>query len=456
MISRKSPSLIAIVITGLSLTACSSNSVLTGSAYSKGTASSSLQTTQLSKRTPINSVWWQKFGDSLMTSLIEEALQANPDIKTAQASLRSARAEAIIARSSLLPTLSASGSAGRVSSKESYNAGLDASWEADIFGSNRFASNAAEADLKASQVSLEDVKASLAAEVASAYVNLRLAQARLKVSQQSLASRVETSRLITLKQQAGLASGLEEEQAKLSLGQVKAEIPALENSISSSQHALAMLLGKEPQIVKARLSSIKPIPTANLNLAKNIPANAIRQRPDIRVAEYQITAAELHVGVAKANLYPSFKLSGSLSYSSVKLSDLIDPANLARSLLASISAPLFNGGSLRQQVIVQDAAREQAVANYQKTVLIALQDVADAFASLQSYARQTPLLQNNIKLAQSTERLSNLSYNAGTDDFQNVLEAQRTVLTSQQSLLTAQAEQSLSLISLYKAVGGAW
>ena len=391
-----------------------------------------------------------------MTSLIEEALQANPDIKTAQASLRSARAQTVIARSNLLPTLSASGSAGRSSGEQRYGAGLDASWEADIFGSNRFASNAAEADLKASQASLEDVKASLAAEVASAYVNLRLAQARLKVSQQSLASRVETSRLISLKQQAGLASGLEEELAKLSLGQVKAEIPALENSISSSQHALALLLGKEPQVVKSRLSSIKPIPAASLNLAKNIPANAIRQRPDIRAAEYQITAAELHVGVAKANLYPSFNLSGSLSYSSVKLSDLIDPANLARSLLASISAPLFNGGNLRQQVIVQDAAREQAVANYQKTVLIALQDVANAFASLQSYARQTPLLQNNIKLAQSTERLSNLSYNAGTDDFQTVLEAQRTVLTSQQSLLSAQAEQSLALISLYKAVGGAW
>ena len=456
MILRKSTSLIAIVITGLSLTACSSNSILTGSAYSKGAASSSMQPTQASKITPAQSVWWQTFGDSLMTTLIEEALQANPDIKTAQASLRSARAQTVIASSSLFPSLSASGSAGRGGGEERYGVGLDASWEADIFGSNRFASNAAEANLKASQASLEDVKASLAAEVASAYVNLRLAQARLEVSQQSLASRAETSRLISLKQQAGLVSGLEEEQANLSLGQVKAEIPALENSISSSQHALALLLGKEPQAVKPRLFSIKPIPAASLKLASSVPANAIRQRPDIRAAEYQIIASELRVGEAKANLYPSFNLTGSFSYNSVKLSDLVDPASLARSLLASISAPLFDAGRLQQQVVVEDAAREQAIANYQKTMLIALQDVANAFSSLQSLSRQTPLLQNNIKLAQSTERLSNLSYNAGTDDFQNVLEAQRTVLTSQQSLLSTQAEQSLALISLYKAVGGAW
>ncbi len=454
MILRKSTSLIAIVITGMTLTACSSNVGI--NSYSNGSAAKSVQAVNTSKRTPVQSVWWQRFGDPVMTSLIEESLQANPDIKTAQASLRSARAQTIIARSSLLPSLSATGTAGRSDSQQRYGAGLDASWEADIFGSNRFASNAAEADLQASQASFEDVKASLAAEVASAYVSLRLAQARLGISRQSLASRAETSRLISLKQQAGLASGLEEEQAKLSLGQVQAEIPALENSITSSQHALALLLGKEPETVKSRLSNIKPIPTASLNLATKVPANAIRQRPDIRAAEYQITAAELNVGVAKANLYPSFNLTGSLDYNSIKLTDLFDPANLARSLLASISAPLFDGGNLRQQVVVQDAAREQTVANYQKTVLTALQDVANAFASLQSLSKQLPLLQNNIQLARSTERLSNLSYNAGTDDFQNVLEAQRTVLTSQQSLLTAQAEQSLSLISLYKAVGGAW
>lgn len=454
MILRRPTVLLASMVIGISLTACTpANNLRDPSAV---IASKNVQAGNAINRTPIQAIWWQRFSDPLMSSLIEEALRASPDIKTAQASLRAARAQRIIAGSSLLPTLSTGGSARRSDGTESYGASVDASWEVDVFGGNRLASSAADADLQASKASLEDVKASIAAEVASAYVNLRFAQARLAVSQQSLASRSETAHLIKLKQQAGLASGLEEEQANLSLGQVKAQIPALQNTISASQHALAILTGKSPQALTTRLATIKPIPVTNVQQANNIPANAIRQRPDIREAEFKVTAAALRVGEARANLYPSFNLGGSLSYSSFNLSDLIDPANLARSLLASISAPLFNGGKLRQQVEARDAAREQAVASYQKNVLIALQDVANGLSSLQALGQQQPLLQNNLKLARSTEKLAQLSYDAGTADFQNVLDAQRTVLSAQESLLSAQAEQSLAVISLYKAVGGGW
>ncbi|WGZ92828.1 MAG: efflux transporter outer membrane subunit [Candidatus Thiothrix putei] len=318
-------------------------------------------------RKPIQAAWWQTFHDPLMTALIQEALQASPDIKTAQASLRAARAQRAIAGASLLPSLSSGASARRSGGNDSYGANLDASWEADIFGGNRLADKASAADLQATQASLEDVKASLAAEVASSYVNLRLAQARLAVSRQSLASRDETVRLIGLKQQAGLASGLETDQANLSLGQTQAQIPALINSVTQSQHALAILTGKEPGALNTRLAAAKPIPTAGGQLLNNIPANAIRQRPDIRAAEYKVTAAGLRVGEAKANLYPSFNLGGSLSLSSLSLADLLDTGSIARSLAASISAPLFDGGRLKQQVEAKDAAREQAVASYQKS-----------------------------------------------------------------------------------------
>ena len=407
-------------------------------------------------RAPVRADWWQAFGDPLMTSLIQEALQANPDIKTAQASLRAARAQRIIAGASLLPSLSSGAAARRSGGNDSYGANLDASWEADIFGGNRLADKAAAADLQATQASLEDVKASLAAEVASAYVNLRLAQARLDVSNQSLASRNETVRLIKLKQQAGIASGLEVEQANLSLGQTQAQLPALENSVTQSQYALATLTGKEPGTLQNRLATAQPIPDVNAQFGDNIPANAIRQRPDIRAAEYKVTAASLRVGEAKANLYPSFNLGGSLSLSSLNLADLLDTSAIARSLLASISAPLFDGGKLKQQVEAKDAAREQAVASYQKVLLGALQDVANNFSTLQSLRQRQPILANNIALAQSAEKLAQLSYNAGTADFQNVLDAQRSVLSAQESLLSAQAENTQAIISLYKAIGGAW
>ena len=419
-------------------------------------ASTRVQTADTAARKPIQAAWWQRFNDLLMTALIQEALQASPDITTAQASLRAARAQRVIAGASLLPSLSSSGSTRRSSGSDSYSANLDASWEADIFGGNHLADRASVADLQATQASLEDVKASLAAEVATAYVNLRLAQARLAVSNQSLASRDETVRLISLKQQAGLASSLETDQARLSLGQTQAQIPALENSVTQSQHAIAILTGKEPGALKTRLATAKPIPVAGGQLLNNIPANAIRQRPDIRAAEYKVTAAALRVGEAKANLYPSFNLSGSFGLSSLSLADFLDTSSLVRSLAASISAPLFDGGRLKQQVEAKDAAREQAVASYQKAVLGALQDVANTFSTLQALRQQQPLLAKNVELARSADKLAQLSYDAGTDDFQSVLDAQRAVLSAQESLLSAQADNTQAIISLYKAVGGAW
>jgi NodT family efflux transporter outer membrane factor (OMF) lipoprotein len=414
-------------------------------------------TTVKSNRAPVQAAWWQKFNDPLMTALIQEAWQANPDLASAQASVKSARAQGVIAGASLFPSLSSSGSARTANgSGTSLSAGMDASWELDVFGANRLANTAAQSDVKAAEASYEDVKASLAAEVASAYVNLRLAQARLGVAQQNSKSRKETVNLTNLRQQAGLTSGLEVEQSKLSLGQTQAQIPALEGAVSRSKYALAVLTGKTPEALDQRLKVAKPIPNATGRLKADIPANALRQRPDIRAAEYRVTAASARVGEAQANLYPSFNLGGSLSLTGKNLGDLLDINSLARSLLASISAPLFDGGRLKQQVVIRDAAYEQAVAAYQKTVLSALQDVANNFSTLAALQKQQPILAQNLQLARSAENLARLSYNAGTADFQNVLDAQRSVLSAQESLLSAQADYSLALISLYKAVGGAW
>lgn len=438
----------------LALTACTPSASLRDTATAD--TSTRIDASHTTSRAPIQAAWWQRFNDPLLTSLIQEALQANPDIKTAQASLRSARAQRAIAGASLLPGLSAGATVRNGDNGESYGLSMDASWEVDIFGANRLASSAAAADVKASQASLEDVKASLAAEVATDYVSLRLAQARLDLSRQSLASRTETAHLIGLKQQAGLASGLEVEQARLSLGQSEAQIPDLENSIAQSQHALATLTGKAPEALNGRLSGNGRIPAVALQLADNIPANAIRQRPDIRAAEYKVQAASLRVGEAKANRYPTLNLGGTLSYSSPSLATLLDPASIARSLLASISAPLFDGGKRQQQVEVSSASRDQAVAAYQKAVLVALRDVANAFSTLRSLSQQQPILAKNVQLAQSAEKLAQLSFDAGTADFQNVLDAQRSLLSAQESQLAAQASTAQAVISLYKAVGGAW
>lgn len=418
-------------------------------------ASTTAQQSPALKRTPVQAAWWQQFNDPVLTRLIQEALQANPDINTAQASLRSARAQQTIARASLLPGINSNAAARRSGGNDSYNTSLDASWEVDIFGSNRLATRAAQADVQATQASLDDVQASLAAEVASTYVNLRLAQARLGISRQTLASRTETTRLANLKQLAGLTSDLDVEQARLSLGQAQTQLPALESSATQLQHALATLTGKPPEALQSRLAATRPIPSAPAAKA-DVPANALRQRPDIRAAEARIEAAALRVGEARANLYPGFNLGGSLSLASLSLADLLDTGSIARSLLASVSAPLFDGGKRRQQVEIRDAAHTQAVAAYRKALLAALQDVANTYATLQALREQQPLLANNLALARSAEQLAQLSYNAGTADFQTVLDAQRSVLSAQESQLAAQAEHTQAMISLYKAVGGDW
>lgn len=454
MITRLSSSLLTNLAICAALSACMPvenvrNQIATGATLTRTAVNPTAPARQ-----PVQAAWWQYFNDPLLTALIQEALQANPDLKTAQANLRSARAQRVIAGATLLPSVSASGSAKRNSGSDSYNASMDASWELDIFGANRLAASAAGADVQAAQANVEDAKASLAAEVASNYVNLRLAQTRLGVFRQSLASRAETVRLTQLKQTAGLASSLDVEQAQLSLTQTQAQVPDLEKTVVQTQHALAILTGKEPQALQTRLASSRGIPTSVKPIT--LPANAIRQRPDMRAAEYKVQAATLRVGEAKANLYPSFNLGGSLGINSLSVGDLIDPSSIARSLLASISAPLFNGGKLKQQVEVSDAAREQAVANYQKTLLSALQDVANALVALDAYRQQLPLLNTAVATARSAEKLATLSYEAGTADFQNVLDAQRSVLSAQDSLLSAQANNTQALISLYKAIGGAW
>ncbi|MEZ5538170.1 MAG: efflux transporter outer membrane subunit [Thiolinea sp.] len=406
-------------------------------------------------RKPIQASWWQQFGDPQLTALIQQALQNNPDISSAQASLQSARAQSSIAAAGLLPGLSAGGSARHNGDNASFSASLDASWEADIFGANRLASQSANVGVQTAQAGLEDVKASLAAEVARNYVNLRLAQARLSTAQQNLKSREQNSQLIRLRQQAGQVSGLEVDQAQLSVNQIRAQLPALQNTVSQSQQALATLTSQPVSAVQSRLKVSKGIPLARYQLA-NVPAEALRQRPDIRAAEYRVQAAALNVQEAKANLRPAFRLGGSLNLSSLKLTDLLDTGNLARSLLASVSAPLFDGGKLQQQVVIRDAAYQQAVAAYKKALLQAVADVANSFGSLEALRQQKPLLVQNLQLAKSAEQLAQLNFAAGRDNYQTVLDAQRTVLSSQEALLAAQADETQSMISLYKAVGGAW
>ncbi|WGL17764.1 efflux transporter outer membrane subunit [Microbulbifer bruguierae] len=407
----------------------------------------------------VHADWWQRFDDPLMVDLISDALAANPDLRSAQAALKSARAQSAIAGAALLPEVNGGSSASRNDDSSRYGAGVDAAWQLDIFGGNRDSARAAQEDQQATNARLEDTQVALAAEVASNYVNLRRAQAQSNILHRNLAAQRETAELIEARYNVGLDSELELTQARLSVGQLQAQVPDQEGAVRQSMHALAVLSGEEPRALYQRLQAVTGVPYVAAPLAidtRNISADLVRRRPDLRASEHAVTAASYRRDAAEAARYPSFRLGGGLDFSSLDAADLFDTANLARSLLGSVSVPLFNAGKLREQVTVRDAQYEQALNTYQKTLLAALADVADAYVALDSSERRIPQLAENLNLARNSQDLAFVRYQTGAVSFQTVLDAQRQVLSAEESLLRARAENSLAMISLYRALGGSW
>ncbi len=405
--------------------------------------------------------WWQRFNDPALTDLIAQTLRANTNLQSAQAALRQARAQADAQAAGLGPSLGASASAqrsqvGNASAGNRFQVGFDASWEPDFFGRNRSAADASAADALASAASLGNVQVSLSAEVAVNYINLRALQTRLAIARDNLATQQETLQITRWRAQAGLLSSLELEQAVSATAQTQAQLPALQTSVTQTLNALAVLTSQAPGALAATLSTAAPIPTAPADLAMAFPAETLRQRPDVRAAERRVGAALSRLDAAEAARYPSFRLGGSLGLSAFTLGSLTDGASVLRSLLASVSAPLFDGGALQAQARAQQAGVDQARAAYQGTVLTALQEVEDALAALLGDTERLARLQTASSAAANADLLARQRFQSGLIGFDTVLSTQRSLLTTQDSLASTRASLSTSQVRLYKALGGGW
>ncbi|WP_296893283.1 efflux transporter outer membrane subunit [Thiobacillus sp.] len=405
--------------------------------------------------------WWLRFDDPLLTRLVAQALQANTDVKSAQAALRQARALRDVSAAALLPAVDSSASAQRSKSGDNsavntFKAGLDASWELDIFGANRSALAASDATARARAASLGDVQVSIAAEVALSYMTLRGTQARLAIAEANLASQQETLQITQWRLQAGLVTSLEAEQARAATEQTRAQLPVLQTTIEQTRHALAVLTGQPPAALSSVLAAASPLPQAADDLVLSFPAESLRQRPDVRAAEHQVTAALARVSQAEAARMPNFKLGGSLGLSALTLGSLSSGASVVSALLANVSLPVFDGGALRAQVRAQQAALDQARAAYQATILTALKDVEDALVALRGDRERLLRLQNAAEAAGNAALLARQRYSSGLVDFQVVLETQRTQLNTQDSVASARADVSADYVRLYKALGGGW
>ncbi len=404
--------------------------------------------------------WWQGLGDAQLSALVEQALQANPSLRATQAALRQSRAQRDVTAAGLAPSLDGSGSAQRSRSGNatgnSFSAGLDASWELDVFGRIASGVAASDADVRTAQATLEGARVSLAAEVALDYIELRNLQQRLAIARSNLASQQETLQITDWRMQAGLTTSLATEQAKAAAAQTAAQVPALEASLAQSRHALAVLTGQSPAALDTQLMAVAPVPQAPAQLAMAIPAETLRQRPDVIAGEARVAAALARVSQADAARYPGFRLGGSLGLRALTLGTLTQGGSVVGALLSSISVPLLDGGAARAQVRVQEAGLEQARLAYVTTVLTALQEVEDALAAVQGDAQRLEHLQVAVEAAESAALLAQQRYSSGLVDFQTVLETQRSQLSSQDSLASARAALTADHVRLYKALGGGW
>jgi NodT family efflux transporter outer membrane factor (OMF) lipoprotein len=409
--------------------------------------------------------WWRGLGDPTLDALIGESLAASPTIGVARARLHEARARRDLAGANRYPVVTASASAsharassetGPGGSASDFHAGFDASWEADIFGGQRRALEAAEADYAASAEDLRDTQVSLASEVALEYVQVRSLQARLAIARANLATQTETLQLTQWRTQAGLTSSLDVEQARTAVEQTRAALPLLETSLAQARNRLAILADQPPGALDERLAAPAPIPAVPATMAVGIPADTLRQRPDLRSAERRLAAETARIGQQEALRYPDLALSGSIGLDALSVGALGSGGAAASQVLARLAATIFDAGRLRRQVEIQTAVQERALHTYEGAVLTALEDVENALAELANTRARHDALANAVEAARNAALYAEQRYAAGITDFQTVLDTQRVLLIAEDSLKSTEADQASALIRLYKALGGGW
>ena len=402
--------------------------------------------------------WWELFGDPLLTRLIGEASAGNLDLAQAGARLVQARESLVQARAGLVPTAGASAGAGRDfgpgNDRTSFNVGADAAWEIDLFGRIRRGIEAAGADAESVYYDREALRVAIAAEVATNYIQARLAQERLALARDTLAIADDNLQIAGWRVEAGLVSSLDSEQARGARAQAAASIPAIETGFASATYRLAVLTGRAPGTLTAELAEAKAIPRGPADVAAGIPADTLRQRPDLRAAERSLAAQTARIGVAQAQLYPALRLSGNIGTSAFSLGGLFDA--ISGGIFSGLSQTLFDGGRLRSQLRSQQAATEGALAAYRQSVLTSLEDVENALLALRAARERQAEFAIALEAATNSAIMARIQYRSGLTDFRQLLEAERSLLSARDGLAGSRGDEALALVQLYRALGGGW
>ena len=409
--------------------------------------------------------WWTTIKDPQLFSLEQRAVKGNLDLQEARSRIREARALRGITKAQLFPIVDATGSLTRSRGSENtgpgttntlYAAGVDAGWEIDIFGGLRRAVEAAQANLEVSQEQLHDVLVSLLAEVALNYLEVRTFQARLAVTEKNIKAQQDTYELNESRRQAGIISELPVQQALYNLERSRSQIPPLQTGLAAAKNRLAVLLGENPGVLDNELKEEKPIPVPPISVAVGVPAETLRHRPDIRSAERNLAAKTALIGVATADLYPKFRLLGSIGLESLHDEDFLEWSSRTWHIGPGASWNIFDAGAIRQNIEVQSARQEQALIQYESTVLSALEEVEDILVAYAKVRHRREYLVKATEAARQADLLARDQFSAGLVDFNNVLITQLALLTFEDDLAQSEGAVTSTLVLLYKALGGGW
>jgi len=416
--------------------------------------------------------WWATLEDPALSNLVERAVSNNKDLKVALTRIRQSRAELGIADKQLDPSVSGSAQYRRTQSgsptaedpdpalfstgSNYFDAGFDASWEIDLFGKKHRTIEAAAAQLEASEEGFRSVLVSLASETADNYVELRTLQQQMEIVRRNLQLQEKALDVLEDQAEAGLISYLQVRQARYNIESTRSRIPVYNASIEETMNALAILLGETPGGLHRELSVLGSIPVPRVEIAVGIPADILRRRPDIRNAERALAAQTARIGAATADLYPVFSLSGALGMTASSLDAFFSDESPGISIAPFISVPLFNRDRIRDQIEIQSAIQERYLIEYETTVLDAIKEVRDAMISYGEEQKRYRILEKGAAEARSALNIAEEQFRSGLVSFLNVLDAQRSLLSFEETQVGSRGNITRSLIKLYKALGGGW
>ena len=443
--------------------------------------------------------WWQQFHDPVFNELVQSALAASPDTRTAISKIAESRARRRVEIASFFPWITGSasaqnsrtngstGSAGGVTTAtpataatgaigstgatagnatdmsaggatrlQSYQGSFDASWQVDLFGKQWQNVKARSADLAQAAENYYGAQVSLAADVVDAYVTLRQAEGQLAVVQRSIATRTETLQVAEWREEAGQGSALDTQQSLSTLEDARASVPSLKETIGQTRNKLALLLGRTPGGVDQLVAESQPIPDLPARITTGIPADTLRQRPDVRAAEDAVFAAVARTRSAQLERLPTINITGELTVESLTAGRIFNPQSLAASLLGSLTVPIFKAGEITANINIQTEQEKQAMLSYEKTFLTALSEVEDALISAKHTAERLAILRRATTAARAAEEMARQRYSSGQIDLLTLLDAERTRLSVEEEQVSTQANLASACIQLYKALGGGW